>query len=59
MDSVLMLFGCLKQNINQSSEKLKVIYINSFLFYLTVNYQFKISELKNVEKVVKQKQFKS
>ena len=59
MDSVLMLFGCLKQNINQSSEKLKVIYINGFLFYLTVNYQFKISELKNVEKVVKQKQFKS
>ena len=43
-----MLFGCLRQNINHSSENLKV------MFYAIINYQFKSSELKNVEKLVKQ-----
>ena len=32
MASFFMPFGCLRQNINQSSEKLKVIYIKGFLF---------------------------
>ena len=41
-----MLFGCPRQNINRSSEKLIVIY---------VNYQFETSELKNVEKLVEQR----
>ena len=44
----LMLFGCLRQNINHSSENLKV------MFYAIINYQFKSSELKNVERLVKQ-----
>ena len=50
----LMLFGCLRQNINHSSENLKVIYIKCSMFYAIINYQFKTSELKNVEKLVKQ-----
>ena len=41
-----MRLGCSRQNINQSSEKLIVIYIN---------YQFETSELKNVEKLVEQR----
>ena len=49
-----MLFGCLRQNINHSSENLKVIYIKCCMFYAIINYQFKTSELKNVEKLVKQ-----
>ena len=28
-----MLFGCVRQNINDSSEKLKLIYIKNFLSY--------------------------
>ena len=43
-----MLFGCPRQDINHSSENLKV------MFYVIINYQFKSSELKNVEKLVKQ-----
>ena len=39
---------------NHSSENLKVIYIKSSMFYVIINYQFKRSELKNVEKLVKQ-----
>ena len=35
----LMLFGCPRQNINHSSENLKVIYIKRFLFYAIINYQ--------------------
>ena len=50
---VLMLFDCLRQNINHSSENLKVIYIKCSMFYSIINYQFKTSELKNVEKLVK------
>ena len=49
-----MLFGCPRQNINQSSENLKVIYTKCFMFYAIINYQFKRSELKNVEKLVKE-----
>ena len=49
-----MLFGCPRQNINQSSENVKVIYTKCSMFYAIINYQFKISELKNVEKLVKQ-----
>ena len=50
----MALFGCLRQNINHSSENLKVIYIKCSMFYAIINYQFKTSELKNVEKLVKQ-----
>ena len=50
----LMLFGCLRQNINHSSENLRVIYIKRSVFYAIINYQFQTSELKNVEKLVKQ-----
>ena len=49
-----MLFGCPRQNINHSSENLKVIYIEFSMFYAIINYQFKASELKNVETLVKQ-----
>ena len=49
-----MLFGCPRQNINHSSEKLKVIYTKCSMLYAVINYQFKTSELKNVEKLVKQ-----
>ena len=43
----LVLFGCPRQNINHSSENLKVIYIKCSMFYALINYQFKTSELKN------------
>ena len=49
-----MLFGCPGQNINHSSENLKVIYIKYSMFYAIINYQFKTSGLKNVEKLAKQ-----
>ena len=49
-----MLFGCARQNINNSSANLKVIYIKCCMFHAIINYQFKTSELKNVEKLVKQ-----
>ena len=49
-----MLFGCPRQNINQRSENLKVIYIKCCLFYATGNYHLKTSELKTVDKLVKQ-----
>ena len=39
-----MLFGCVRQNINDSSEKLKLIYIKNFL-----SYAIKTSKLKNRE----------
>ena len=48
---VLMLFGC---PINHSSENVKVINIKCSMFYAIINYHFKTSELKNVEKLVKQ-----
>lgn len=44
-----MLFGCVRQNINDSSEKLKLIYIKNFL-----SYAIKTSELKNIEKSVEE-----
>ena len=50
----LMRFACPRQNINHSSEKLKVIYIRHLLFYVIINYRFKISELKNIEKLLEQ-----
>ena len=42
--------------MNHNSEHLKVIYTNCSMFYAItrINYQFKRSELKNVEKVVTQ-----
>ena len=49
-----MLFGCPRQIINHNSENSKVIYIKRSLFYARIFYQFKTSELKNVEKLVKQ-----
>ena len=49
-----MLFGCSRQDINRSSVNVKVIYIKCSMFYTIINYQFKTSELKNVENLVKQ-----
>ena len=49
-----MLFGSPRQNMNHSSENLKVTYTKCSMFYAIINYQFKTSELKNVEKLVKQ-----
>ena len=43
----VMLFGL---NINHSPGRLLVICITRFVFYARINYQFKTSELKNVEK---------
>ena len=40
--------------MNHNSEHLKVIYTNCSMFCAIINYQFKRSELKNVEKMVKQ-----
>ena len=42
--------------MNHSSEHLKVIYTKCSMFYAItrINYQFKRSELKNVQKLVKQ-----
>ena len=48
-----MLFGCPRQNINRSSVNVKVIYMKCSMFYAIINYQFKTSELKNVENLVK------
>ena len=48
-----MLFGCPRQNINHSSENLKVIYIKCSMFCAIIDYQFKTGELTNVEKLVK------
>ena len=48
-----MFFACPRPNINHSSENLKVIHIKCSMFYAIINYQFKTSELKNVEKLVK------
>ena len=49
-----MLFGRPGQNINRSSVNVKVIYIKCSMFYAIINYQFKTSDLKNVENLVKQ-----
>ena len=49
-----MLFVCVRQNINHSSENLNFLYINYSMFYAIINYQLKTSELKNVEKLMKQ-----
>ena len=43
-----------RQNMNHSSQNLKVIYTKCSMFYAKINHQFKTSELKNVEKLVKQ-----
>ena len=40
--------------MNRSSVNVKVIYIKCSMFYAIINYQFKTSELKNVENLVKQ-----
>ena len=50
----MMLFGRPRQNINRSSVNVKVIYIKCSMFYAIINYQLKTSELKNVEKLMKQ-----
>ena len=50
----MMLSGCVRQNINHSSENLKVVFIKCSMCYPIINYQFKTSELKSVEKLVKQ-----
>ena len=49
-----MLFAWPRENINHSSENLKVIYIRYSMFYAIINYQFETSGLKNVEKLAKQ-----
>ena len=45
--------------MNHNSEHLKVIYTKCSMFYAItrINYQFKRSELKNVEKLVKHLHF--
>ena len=50
----LLLFGCPRQNMNHRSENLKVIYTKCSMFCAIISCQFKTSELKNVEKLVKQ-----
>ena len=40
--------------MNHSSENVKVNYTKCSMFYVRINYQFNTSELKNVEKLVKQ-----
>ena len=45
---------CVRQNVNHSSENLNFIYIKYSMFYAMINYHLKTSELKNVEKLVKQ-----
>ena len=54
--NVLMLFAWPRENINHSSENLKVIYIKYSMFYAIINLinQFETSGLKNVEKLAKQ-----
>ena len=47
-------FACPRQDMNHSSENLKVICTKCSMFYAVINYQFKASELKNEEKLVKQ-----
>ena len=49
-----MLFVCVRQNVNHTSENLNFIYIKYSMFYAIINYQLKTSELKNVENLVKQ-----
>ena len=49
-----MMFGCPRQNMNHNSEHLKVIHPKCLMFYAIINYQCETSELKNVEKLVKQ-----
>ena len=55
-----MLFGCQRQNINHSSEKLhyfvKVISLHKalFLFYAIIDNQFETRELESIEKLVEQ-----
>jgi len=39
-----MLCVCLRQNVNHSSENLKVIHVKCSMFYAIINYQFKTSE---------------
>ena len=50
----MKIFGCPRQNMNHNSEHLKIIYTKCSMFYAIINYQFKGSELKNVEKMMKQ-----
>ena len=50
----MMHFACPRLKMNHSSENLKVIYTKWSMFYSIIKYQFKTSELKNVEKLVKQ-----
>ena len=50
LERVFDAFWLSKTEYNHSSENLKVIYIKCSMFYAMINYQFKTSELKNVEK---------
>ena len=54
LESVFYSFWFSKIEYNPGSENLKVMYIQCSMFYAIINYQFKTSELKNVEKLVKQ-----
>ena len=49
-----MLFVCVRQNVNHTSENLKVIYIECSMFHAIINHELKTSELKNEENLVKQ-----
>ena len=49
-----MLFGCPRENVNRKLRELKVIYIKRFMLYTIIYYEYKTSELKNVEKLVMQ-----
>ena len=50
------MFGCLRHNINHisSDQNLNVILLKCSIFYARIYYQFKTSELKNVELLVKE-----
>ena len=48
-----MFFGCPRQNINHSSENLKVIYIKRSMFYAIVNSsQFKSTSLRRGSPII-------
>ena len=48
-----MLFGCPGQDMNHSSENLKVIYTKCSMFYAIIDYQFETSELKKTVQALK------
>ena len=50
----MMFFGFPRQNINRSSEKVKVNLHKVFFVFARINSQFKRSGLKSVEKLLEQ-----